>query len=176
MAVVPSEIKFALRTCRPRMDTEVHSWSCLRLIFSCALYLPRLFAKKDFYKKQSLAYQKRHGCRRFQAAASFSSEKLVVGQRTRTYAVQHACGCFLYAPSIYSVYLQKRLLQRANSKSASPISKKNFYKKQSSTYQKRHGCRRFQTAQLFYKQSTIYKTRKKIFRIFFYIACPFGLG
>ena len=114
--------------------------------FFLCLVLASPISKKDFYKKQSLAYQKRHGCRRFQAAASFSSEKLVVGQRTRTYAVQHACGCFLYAPSIYSVYLQKRLLQRANSKSAWPISKKDFYKKQSSTYQKRHGCRRLHLA------------------------------
>ena len=107
---------------------------------------PEFFANKRvsallLNKKQSLAYQKRHGCRRFQAAASFSSEKLVVGQRTRTYAVQHACGCFLYAPSIYSVYLQKRLLQRASSKSASPICKKAGYI--------------WQTAQLFYNQSTI---------------------
>ena len=61
----------------------------------------------SLHKKQSSTYQKRHGCRWFQAAASFSSEKLVVGQRTRTYAVQHACGCFLYAPSICIVYFQK---------------------------------------------------------------------
>ena len=109
--------------------------------FFLCLVLASPISKKDLYKKQSSTYQKRHGCRRFQAAASFSSEKLVVGQRTRTYAVQHACGCFLYAPSIYSVYLQKRLLQRANSKSASPICKKAGYI--------------WQTAQLFYKQSTI---------------------
>ena len=69
----------------------------------------------SLHKKQSSTYQKRHGCRWFQAAASFSSEKLVVGQRTRTYAVQHACGCFLYAPSIYSAYLQKGRLHLANS-------------------------------------------------------------
>ena len=83
--------------------------------FFLCLVLASPISKKDFYKKQSLAYQKRHGCRRFQAAASFSSEKLVVGQRTRTYAVQHACGCFLYAPSIYSAYLQKGRLHLANS-------------------------------------------------------------
>ena len=47
---------------------------------------------------------------------------------------KYACGCFLYAPSIYSAYLQKRLLQRANSKSASPISKKDYYKKQTAQY------------------------------------------
>ena len=62
----------------------------------------------SLHKKQSSTYQKQHGCRWFQAAASFSSEKLVVGQRTRTYAVQHACGCFLYAPSICIVYFQKK--------------------------------------------------------------------
>ena len=61
----------------------------------------------SLHKKQSSTYQKRHGCRWFQAAASFSSEKLLVVQRTRTYAVQHACGCFLYAPSICIVYFQK---------------------------------------------------------------------
>ena len=61
----------------------------------------------SLHKKQSSTYQKRHGCRWFQAAASFSSEKLVGVQRTRTYAVQHACGCFLYAPSICIVYFQK---------------------------------------------------------------------
>ena len=35
-------------------------------------------------------------------------------KQSSTY-IKYACGCFLYAPSIYSVYLQKRLLQRANS-------------------------------------------------------------
>ena len=42
---------------------------------------------------------------------------------------KYACGCFLYAPSIYSAYLQKGRLHLANSKSASPISQKDCYKK-----------------------------------------------
>ena len=37
----------------------------------------------------------------------FSSEKLVVEQRTRTYAVQQACGCFLFVPCTYLAYFQK---------------------------------------------------------------------
>ena len=37
----------------------------------------------------------------------FESQKLVVQKCTWKYIFEHACGCFLYAPSIYLVYLYK---------------------------------------------------------------------
>ena len=48
MAVVSNGIEFALRTRRQRMNTDVHSLSCLRLICACASYLYRLFPKVFF--------------------------------------------------------------------------------------------------------------------------------
>ena len=64
----------------------------------------------SYGKKVSSTYQKRHGSRWFQATASFSLEKLVVVQRTRTYAVQHACGTFLpnslYLPALFAKALE----------------------------------------------------------------------
>ena len=46
--MVPTGIEFALRTRRQRMNTDVHSLSCLRLICACTSYLYRLFPKGFF--------------------------------------------------------------------------------------------------------------------------------
>ena len=62
----------------------------------------------SLHKKQSSTYQNRHGRRWFCAVTRLHCKR-VGKQCTRTFIVYRACGCFLYAPSIYTAYLQKRL-------------------------------------------------------------------
>ena len=62
----------------------------------------------SLHKKQSSTYQNRHGRRWFCAVTRLHCKR-VGKQCTRTFIVYRACGCFLYAPSIYTAYLQKGL-------------------------------------------------------------------
>ena len=84
-------------------------------------------------KKQSSTYQYRHGGRWFQGESSSHCE-LAAKECTRMYILWRACGCFLYAPSIYP-HLFKRLTESLFDDM--PLLRKNY----SSTYHSRHGCR-----------------------------------
>lgn len=87
--------------CRFVFATYRHGW---RRFYEAATFFHSKNSRSKIDKEVN--FWTCHGRRWFYAVARLHCKR-VGKQCTRTYIVYRACGCFLYAPSIYSAYLQK---------------------------------------------------------------------